>query len=84
MSRTLERVALGAIMSVVAFVVERRLMKVIRKRGEDGAETPESGRRPPGRNDVTLTATPQQVDQEPGGDRASQAPQDHRDPSRDV
>jgi hypothetical protein len=79
-----ERVALGAVMTMVAFVVERRLMKVIRKRGDDGAKAPEAGRHPPGRNDVTLTATPQQVEQEPRGDRAAQAPQDHRDPSRDV
>ena len=35
----LERVSLGALMSVVAFVVERRLLKVIRRRGEEKKES---------------------------------------------
>jgi hypothetical protein len=33
-ARWFERAALGAIMGTVAFVVERRLMKLIRKRGD--------------------------------------------------
>ncbi|MDQ4006339.1 MAG: hypothetical protein M3135_08590 [Actinomycetota bacterium] len=39
-----ERIALGGIMTVVAFVVERRLLKVIRQRGksETDAEAPET------------------------------------------
>jgi hypothetical protein len=37
MARRLERAALGAIMGVVAFVVERRLLKTLRKRGEPQA-----------------------------------------------
>jgi hypothetical protein len=37
-SRTFERVALGGIMTVVAFVVERRLLKVIRQRGDQEDE----------------------------------------------
>ena len=37
-SKWFERVALGTIMTVVAFVVERRLLKVIRERGaKDGS-----------------------------------------------
>ncbi len=37
-----ERIALGGIMTVVAFVVERRLLKVIKQRGasESAEETP--------------------------------------------
>ena len=41
-SRWFERVALGAIMSVVAFVVERRLLKVIRQRGAKPDEPQET------------------------------------------
>jgi hypothetical protein len=37
-SKWFERIALGTIMSIVAFVVERRLLKVIRERGEKGEE----------------------------------------------
>jgi hypothetical protein len=33
-----ERLVLGAIMTVAAFVVERRLLKVIKQRGESGSE----------------------------------------------
>lgn len=60
MGRWFERVALGAIMGAVAFVAERRLMKVIRRRGQ----------RPPGSSDETVelsTARPQQVDEQPHG-----------------
>jgi hypothetical protein len=40
-SRWFERVALGAIMTVVALVVERRLLKVIKERGTQEDEVPE-------------------------------------------
>ena len=46
-SKWFERIALGTIMSVVAFVVERRLLKVIRERGsteEDGVSEADGGR----------------------------------------
>jgi hypothetical protein len=53
-SRWFERVALSAIMGVVAFVVERRLSKALRRRGEEGAASEE---------DVQLTVAPEQVDE---------------------
>jgi hypothetical protein len=40
-----ERVALGAIMSAVAFVVERRLLKLLRRRGETVPAGDQLGRR---------------------------------------
>jgi hypothetical protein len=50
-----ERAALGAIMGVVAFVVERRLLKALRRRGASApASTPRG---------AELTAAPQNVDQ---------------------
>ncbi|HEX2025509.1 MAG TPA: hypothetical protein VHH92_03845, partial [Actinomycetota bacterium] len=55
LARWFERVALGAIMGGVAFVVERRLMKAIRRRGTEGA--------PPGGGEAELTTAPEQVDQ---------------------
>jgi hypothetical protein len=39
-----ERVALGTILGVVAFVAERRLMKVVRRRSKEEAEGSRSGR----------------------------------------
>jgi hypothetical protein len=50
-----ERVALGAIMGAVAFVAERRLMKALRKRGEE----PRTARR----TVELLPARPEQVDE---------------------
>jgi hypothetical protein len=55
MSRWVERVALGAIMGMVAFVVERRLAKVLRRRGEDERGAAE--------DDVELTVAPEQVEE---------------------
>ena len=48
--RWLERLALGTIMSVVAFVVERRLMRTLRRRGEE----PAAPERPAADNSVDL------------------------------
>jgi hypothetical protein len=56
MSRWFERVALGAIMGVVAFVVERRLIKALRQRGEgDTARGTGEG--------AQLTVSPEQVEE---------------------
>ncbi|MGH2545487.1 MAG: serine/threonine-protein kinase [Actinomycetota bacterium] len=54
----MERAALGAIMGVVAFVVERRLRKAIRRRGEGPPETPRTAPT----TDAELSAAPQDVD----------------------
>jgi hypothetical protein len=56
MSRWFERAALGAIMGVVAFVVERRLRKALRGRGEEG---PQGG----SEDEVSLTVAPEQVEE---------------------
>jgi hypothetical protein len=56
MTRWFERVALGAIMGMVAFVVERRLIKVLRRRSQDESR---SGTE----EDVELTVTPEQVEE---------------------
>lgn len=54
--RWFERIALGAIMGAVALVAERRLMKAMRRRGEEPRGT--------SRETVELsTAAPEQVDQ---------------------
>jgi hypothetical protein len=53
----LERAALGAIMTVVAVVVERRLLKAIRRRGEEPLGVPAVP------SDAVLTAAPEEVDQ---------------------
>jgi HAMP domain-containing protein len=50
-----ERVALGAIMGAVAFVVERRLLKAIRRKGDTERRT-DSGK-------LELAVTAEQVDQ---------------------
>jgi hypothetical protein len=50
-----ERVALGAIMGAVAFVVERRLLKLLGRRGEAGAPSSSSGGR------AELSAAPEDV-----------------------
>lgn len=53
----LERAALGTIMTVVAVVVERRLLKALRRRGGEPrpAAAPSS--------DAVLSAAPQDVEQ---------------------
>lgn len=58
-SRAFERVALGAIMSVVAFVLERRLLKALRRRGEKPDRTVP--------RDVELSAAPENVDEQTSG-----------------
>jgi hypothetical protein len=52
-----ERAALGAIMTVVAVVVERRLLKALHRRGQEPQPSP------PGSSDAVLTAAPQDVEQ---------------------
>ncbi|MGH2674845.1 MAG: hypothetical protein ACRDKA_13720 [Actinomycetota bacterium] len=54
----MERATLGAIMGVVAFVVERRLRKAIRRRGEAPPEAP----RTPPTADAELSTAPENVD----------------------
>jgi hypothetical protein len=56
MGRWFERIALGAIMGAVAFVAERRLMKAMRRRGEEPKTTA-------GETVELSTAAPEQVDQ---------------------
>lgn len=51
--RFLERFVLGGIMSAVAFVVERQLLKAIRKKGETQAARDREG---------GLAATPHEID----------------------
>jgi hypothetical protein len=53
-STWVERAALGAIMTVVAVVVERRLLKALRRRGEEPRRATTS--------DAELSAAPQDVD----------------------
>lgn len=53
--RTFERVALGAVMGAIAFVLERRLLKAVRGRG-DTSSTRDRG-------DVDLAVSPKDVDQ---------------------
>jgi hypothetical protein len=50
-------VALGAIMGAVAFVVERRLMKALNRKGEASDATMKAG-------ELELAPTPEQVDQQ--------------------
>jgi hypothetical protein len=57
-ARWFERVALGTIMGAVAWLVERRMMKVLKRRGEE----PPTG---PARPRAELSATPEQVRQQP-------------------
>jgi flagellar biosynthesis/type III secretory pathway M-ring protein FliF/YscJ len=87
-ARIVERVALGAIMTVAAFVVERRLLKVIRKRGGEETEPARSkGERPGAATEEAnggLSVSTQEVDEEPGRHRPAEAAQDHRHPSDDV
>ena len=54
--RWFERIALGAIMGAVAFVAERRLMKAMRRRGEEPKATA-------GESVELSTAAPEQIDQ---------------------
>jgi hypothetical protein len=57
-ARWFERAALGAIMGTVAFVVERRLMKLIRKRGDQTQESDRS-------KTAELEPATEQVEQQP-------------------
>lgn len=55
--RVVERVVLGGVMSAAAFVIERRLLKAVRTKGErDRSRNGASG---------GLTAAPKEVDQQP-------------------
>lgn len=58
MGRWVERVALGAIMGTVVFVVERRLTKLIRKRDAQPQEADRS-------RTVELGPATEQVEQQP-------------------
>jgi hypothetical protein len=49
-----ERILLGAVMSVVAFVSERMILRAVRKKGENNGVKPD--------RTGGLAATPQQVD----------------------
>jgi hypothetical protein len=56
--RFLERTVLAAMMGVVAFVLERRLLKAVRARGAANGGANGTG---------GLAATPQQIDDQPTG-----------------
>jgi hypothetical protein len=60
--RLIERVVLGAVMSAAAFVIERRLLKAVRARGERDRR----GNRGTG----GLAASPEEVEQEPERQRS--------------
>jgi hypothetical protein len=79
LGRWFERVALGAVMGAVAFVVERRLLKLIRRRGREEAG-PEGDRRPARRagRGVQLTLSPEQVDDQPTRQEPADDPQHRR------
>jgi flagellar biosynthesis/type III secretory pathway M-ring protein FliF/YscJ len=47
-ARWFERVVLGAVMSVIAFVIERRVLKAIRAKGEEPATPERKGELTPG------------------------------------
>lgn len=85
-ARAVERVALGAVMTVVAFVVERRLMKAIRKRGDAGPGEPATEDPAAASESRTrgLAVSAQEVSQEPGGDHAPDAAENRRHPPRHV
>lgn len=75
----MERIALGAVMGAVAFVAERRLLKVIRRR--DRNATPQEGhpgRVDPGRHAAELTLPAQEVDHQPAREQAADHPQGRR------
>lgn len=57
MTAWVERAALGAIMTVVAVVAERRLLRALRRRGQQPRPAPD------GPSDAVLSAAPQDVDQ---------------------
>jgi hypothetical protein len=71
--RWIERVALGAVMGAVAFVVERRLLKVIRRRSRD-----ETAGREPALGGPELTLAAEQVHNQASGQEAPNHPQDRR------
>jgi hypothetical protein len=47
-ARWFERAVLGAVMSVIAFVIERRVLKAIRQKGEAPPEPARTGEFAPG------------------------------------
>lgn len=57
MARAIERVALGAVMGAIAFVLERRLLKSVRGRGH--SKQPDKRER----GDVALSVASKDVDQ---------------------
>jgi hypothetical protein len=75
-TRWLERIALGAVMGAVAFVAERRLLKVIRRRDQE--PEPERRRERAGRNDAKLALPAQEVDHQPAREQAADHPQHRR------
>jgi hypothetical protein len=78
-ARWLERVALGAVMGAVAFVVERRLLRVIRGRDRDEREIPRgTGRTHPPDRGAELALASEQVDDQPAGQQATHDPQHRR------
>jgi hypothetical protein len=75
-ARWLERIALGTVMGAVAFVAERRLLKVIRRR--DGEAKPERRRERSGRDDAELALPAQEVHHQPAREQAADDPQRRR------
>jgi hypothetical protein len=64
-------------MGAVAFVVERRLLKVIKRRGREEEQEPQTGTRHAGqRQDLELTLGAKQVDDQPARQQAAHDPQD--------
>jgi hypothetical protein len=64
-------------MGAVAFVVERRLLKVIKRRGREEEQEPQTGTRHAGQQqDLELTLGAKQVDDQPARQQAAHDPQD--------
>ena len=55
-ARWFERAVLGALMSVIAFVIERRVLKAIREKGEHPEGPPYTGEFAPGAQGPTVSA----------------------------
>jgi flagellar biosynthesis/type III secretory pathway M-ring protein FliF/YscJ len=75
--RWFERVALGAVMGAVAFVVERRLVKVIKRRGREEEEARPASKQGD-RQDLELTPGSKQVDDQTARQQTAHHPQDRR------
>ena len=56
LARWFERAVLGALMSVIAFVIERRVLKAIRQKGEEPAAPGRTGEFAPGAQGPTVSA----------------------------